>query len=114
MTRNLRNSLRRWFQFYNGYDPIFTWWNEKIYSETDNALKTYTNFLQEKIVGIKGGGNDGPIIGDPIGKEALMVELKNEMISYTPEELIEAGKKEYEWCENEMIKAAKELEDIIQ
>ena len=106
---NLKNSLRRWFRFYNGYDPLFTWWAEDIYKKTDKELDTYLNILREKIVGIKGNENDGPIIGDPIGREALLVELKNEMISYTPEELIKAGENEYKWCEAEMIKASKQL-----
>ena len=109
IANSLKRTLRNWFNFYNGYDPFFTWWNENIFKQTDKALENYITFLREDIVGIKGNENDGPIIGDPIGKEALMVDLKNEMISYTPEELIEAGKKEYIWCEEEMIKASKEL-----
>ena len=27
----LRNNLRNWYTFYNGYDPMFTWWNEEPY-----------------------------------------------------------------------------------
>ena len=23
---NMRGTLRRWYEFYNGYDPSFTWW----------------------------------------------------------------------------------------
>ncbi len=71
--------------------------------------------------GFGGGGFGGPrpsnaragdssdIIGDPIGREALMVELASEMIPYTPEELIAIGHKELEWCQNEMKKASREL-----
>ena len=33
-------------------------------------------------------GDSSDIIGDPIGREGLMVELAAEMIPYTPEELI--------------------------
>ena len=33
-------------------------------------------------------GDASDIVGDPIGREALMVELASEMIPYTPEELI--------------------------
>lgn len=109
LASRLKRTLRNWFNFYNGYNPMFTWWNEHIYKQTDAALEKYTKFLREDIIGIKGNENDGPIIGDPIGNKALLVELKNEIISYTPEELIEAGKKEYAWCEKEMIRASKEL-----
>ena len=28
---SLRNSLRSWFNFYNGYDPLFTWWADTPY-----------------------------------------------------------------------------------
>jgi uncharacterized protein DUF885 len=54
-------------------------------------------------------GDASDIIGDPIGREALMAELASEMIPYTPEELIAIGYKELEWCENEMKKASREL-----
>ncbi|MFN0107220.1 MAG: DUF885 family protein [Blastocatellia bacterium] len=67
--------------------------------------------------GFGGGGNTAnaragdasDIIGDPIGREALMVELQAEMIPYTPEELIAIGWKELAWCEEEMKKASREL-----
>src|SRR6185295_3460939 len=32
---NLRGNLRNWYTFYNGYDPIFTWWNEEPYKTLD-------------------------------------------------------------------------------
>ena len=54
-------------------------------------------------------GDDTAIVGDPIGREALMSELAYEMIPYTPEELIAIGNKEYEWCEAEMKRASREL-----
>ena len=54
-------------------------------------------------------GDASDIIGDPIGREALMIELQAEMIPYTPEELIAIGWKELAWCEEEMKKASREL-----
>ena len=54
-------------------------------------------------------GDASDIIGDPIGREALMVELAAEMIPYTPEELIAIGWKELAWCEAEMKKASREM-----
>ena len=54
-------------------------------------------------------GDASDIIGDPIGREALMVELASEMIPYTPEELIALAKKEMAWCEAEMKKASRDL-----
>ncbi len=54
-------------------------------------------------------GDSSDIVGDPIGRDALMVALASEMIPYTPEELIAIGYKELDWCEKELKKAAKEL-----
>jgi uncharacterized protein (DUF885 family) len=142
----LRNNLRNWYTFYNGYDPVFTWWNEEPYRSLDQAMTAYAAFISERIVGIRpegaqttatgqtrggggpggGGGGQGggqgqrpsgnarpgdtsDIVGDPIGREALMSELRSEMIPYTPEEIIAIGHKEMAWCENEMKKASREL-----
>ena len=136
----LRNNLRNWYTFYNGYDPMFTWWNEEPYKSLDQAMTNYAAFLSERIVGIRsseasgqtqagqtrgpggfqGGGqrpggnaarpgDSSDIIGDPIGREALLVELRSEMIPYTPEEIIAIGEKDMAWCENEMKKASREL-----
>ncbi len=54
-------------------------------------------------------GDASDIVGDPIGRDALISELKSEMIPYTPEEIIEIGNTEMAWCENEMKKASREL-----
>jgi hypothetical protein len=60
-------------------------------------------------VAVARSGDNSDIVGDPIGREGLMVELANEMIPYTPEELIAIGWKELDWCEKELKKAAREL-----
>ncbi|HEY3103031.1 MAG TPA: DUF885 family protein [Pyrinomonadaceae bacterium] len=136
---NLRNNLRNWYTFYNGYDPVFTWWNEEPYKALDESLNGYASFLSERVVGLRsaaaaatqggpraGGQGGGPpqgqrtvaapragdtsdIVGDPIGRDALISELQFEMIPYTPEELIAFAEKEFAWCENEMKKASRDL-----
>src|SRR6185503_13253610 len=53
----LRTNLRNWYTFYNGYDPIFTWWNEEPYRSLDQALTTYAAFISERVVGIKVEGS---------------------------------------------------------
>jgi|ERR1041384_946248 len=103
-----RATLKNWFAFYNGYDPMFTWWAAEPYKLVDVALEKYIAFLREKVLGLK-PGDTTEIIGDPIGREALMSELAYEMISYTPEELVAIANKEYDWCESEMKKASREL-----
>jgi uncharacterized protein (DUF885 family) len=105
---SLRSTLRNWFNFYNGYDPNFTWWNAEPYKSVENALLDYQNFISEKLVGIR-TDDRVTIIGDPIGRDALLQELEYEMIPYTPEELVEIANREFAWCEAEMKKASREM-----
>jgi uncharacterized protein (DUF885 family) len=107
-TEGLRITLKKWFDFYNGYDPLFTWWADAPYKALDEALKNYEAFLREKLLGTK-PGEENAIIGDPIGHDAVVSELDYEMIPYTPEELLAIAQKEYAWCENEMKRAAREM-----
>jgi uncharacterized protein (DUF885 family) len=108
VTNNLRETLKRWFDYYNGYDPLFTWWNEQPYKAVDQSLQNYATFLREKVVGVK-ITEDTAIIGDPIGRDGLLSELAYEMIPYTPEEILAIADKEFAWCEAEMKKASREL-----
>jgi uncharacterized protein (DUF885 family) len=107
-TEGLRSTLRKWFDFYNGYDPLFTWWVDTPYKALDKTLKDYAAFLREKLVGAK-PGDESVIVGDPVGRDALVSEFAYEMIPYTPEELIAIGQKEYAWCEDEMKRASREM-----
>ena len=104
----LREALKEWFEFYDGYDPLFTWWAGEPYRAAAAELKTYGTFVREKLAGMKSEDNDA-IVGDPIGREALLEELAYAMIPYTPEELIAIGNREFSWCEKEMKRASGEL-----
>ena len=104
----LRTTFQRWYAFYNGYDPLFTWWNESPYKSVDDALKNYQTFVLDRLVGIKPDDNV-TIIGNPIGRQNLIADLESEMIPYTPEELVEIANREFAWAENEMKKASREL-----
>jgi uncharacterized protein (DUF885 family) len=55
----LRGNLRNWYTFYNGYDPVFTWWNEQPYRELDEALTSYGSFISERLVGLRTAGPAG-------------------------------------------------------
>lgn len=48
-TNSLRNDLRNWYTFYNGYDPLFTWWMGLPYKHVDDALRNYIAFLRDTI-----------------------------------------------------------------
>jgi hypothetical protein len=53
--------------------------------------------------------DDSGITGKPRGREGLIRDLRDNMIPYTPEQLIALANKEFEWCENEMKKASRQL-----
>jgi uncharacterized protein (DUF885 family) len=108
----IRNVTGGWYRYYDGYDPVFSWWMKDPYKKLDDALTRYSKTLREKVVGFKpgqSGPNDGPIIGDPIGKEGLAEDLEHEMIDYTPEELIRIAEREYAFSLSEMKKASREM-----
>jgi len=231
-TDTLRTAVTEWFNFYNGYDPMFTWWMGMPYKQVDKSLQDYAAYLREKagdeaiavspasappiqpsaapkaasvpdlaeilalpqdemrdIVarfnaqgpqrgggrGNRGGGagaadaapaappaarnnrawldalpsldfdalsrnaqvdylylrwraetdiahetetippgppfraDDSKILGKPRGREGLISELRDNMIPYTPEQLIALANREFEWCENEMKKASRAM-----
>ena len=105
---SLRLALRSWFGYYNGYDPVFTWWVAEPYKETDQALDKYAKFVREKLAGIK-PEDKTTIVGNPVGRDALMAEIAYAMIPYTPEELIALAKNELAWCDREMLRASREM-----
>jgi hypothetical protein len=80
--QQLSGNLREWFNFYNSYDPTFTWWIAMPYKEADKALASYQRFLKEKLVGIA-PDEKATIIDDPVGRDAFMAELQDNMIPYT-------------------------------
>jgi hypothetical protein len=214
----LRTNLAAWNTFYNGYDPIFTWWMELPYKHVDEALRSYSTMLRDKIAPANQTSNLKPValrvdpapapkfnevpdlteimalpqdemagiverfrgpqsargaappihdaqyyndwlaalnaldfdhltrngqvdylfikkraqlelarLGKPLpkenprktdntavpgaarGREGLIRDLQDELIPYTPEQLIVLAEKEFAWCENEMRKASREM-----
>jgi uncharacterized protein (DUF885 family) len=107
-TRQISMALHEWFEQYNGYDPLFTWWAAEPFKNVDKALTGYSGFLKERLIGIA-PDDKTTIIGDPVGRDALLDELQDTMIPYTPEELIAIAQTEYDWCMKEMLKASHEM-----
>jgi len=105
---DLKRSIASVYNFFNGYDPLFTWWMPKPYKELDDALASYADVFKEKNKAFSPPDNSG-IVGKPAGREELLRQLKYEMIPYSPEELIDIANKEFAWCDAEMLKASKEM-----
>lgn len=128
---DVRAVVGGWFRYYDGYDPVFSWWVKAPCQKLDSALARYARTLRERVVGMKpaeggrtgsgGGGcggatrgpasdeNTGPIVGEPIGAAGLKEDLDYEMIPYTPEELIAVAEREYAFSLSEIKKAARAL-----
>jgi hypothetical protein len=130
----LRGTLRVWFNFYDIYDPQFSWWCDAVYKQADTALGAHLADLL-KAAGItppEGGGDSGgfggrggraggrgftvpPSTGDtltgigPAGRDALIESLRYNMIPYTPEDLIKLANSEFAWCDKEMLRASNEM-----
>lgn len=107
-TDRLRETFDRWCEYNEGFKPEFSWWMKDIRPKVSSSLSEYAKYLREEIAEVRGKPED-PLIGDPIGREALLADIKAEHIAYTPEEFIAIGEREFAWCEAEMRKASNAL-----
>jgi uncharacterized protein (DUF885 family) len=105
---DLKRAAASIYDFYNGYDPLFSWWMPKTYKELDTALTLYATQFREKNKRFASPDESG-IVGHPVGRAELMHQLQYEMIPYTPEELIDIANKEFAWCDREMLKASHDM-----
>ncbi len=101
-------TLQNWYEFYHGYDPVVGWWIEAPYKKLDTSLTDYAKFLRQKVAGLTDAEN-APVIGSPIGRAALESEIAAEMIPYDPERLLKLADREFDWCQQQMTAAAREL-----
>ena len=108
LTDGLRRALEDWFRYHDGYLPDFGWWVRSPYEDARKALLDHARLLRDKIAGGEKKDN-APLVGDPIGRDALVEALRHERIPYTPEELLAIGEREAAWCEAEMQRAAAEM-----
>jgi hypothetical protein len=104
----LKTVLADWHRFYDGYDPVLSWWVTEPFGRLDKALTAYAEAMRLHLAGIKPGEPE-PIVGDPVQAEGLRADLAFEMIPYSPDELIAIGTKELEWIEVEGRKVSREM-----
>ncbi len=106
----LRDALKSIYEFYNGYDPLFTWWVPQPYHKLDSMLVVYADSIKAKEKSITPQKDDGSgIFGNPIGTAEIQRRLQYEMIPYTPEELVAIANKEFAYCDKEMLKASRNM-----
>lgn len=104
----LRTTLREFTNTYNNYDPMFSWWVVQPAGEADKALGDYESFVRDRFAGVRRDDRT-TIIGDPIGRDALIADFESAMVPYTPEELIAIAEKEFAWCDREMLRASRDM-----
>ncbi|MBK7403978.1 MAG: DUF885 family protein [Phycisphaerales bacterium] len=108
MVRQVSRVLSHWFDHYNGFEPEFAWWVQSPMQEARKAIDDYAGYLTADVAGIH-GNDDDPMIGDPIGREKLLADLRAEWIPYSPEELLAIADEQFAWCEQEMLRASREM-----
>jgi uncharacterized protein (DUF885 family) len=118
-SRELQKLTQGWFDFYRGYDPLFTWWIAAPSKRLAESLQAYADIFKnpepaknskvdEKQKPRREGFNGENHVA-PVGAERLAGLLADEMIPYTAGELVAIGKKELQWCVKEQQKVAHEL-----
>ena len=103
----LSELLADWFGFHESFEPSFAWWTKEPYDALRKEIGAYATHLRDKVAGAT--GPDAALIGDPIGRDALVNALAREYVPYSPEALLTIAQEEFSWCEAEGLKAAAEL-----
>lgn len=87
----LRALTAEWFTFYNGYDPLVTWWMDMPYRKVDEALKTYAALLRDKVAAENLPVATSPAPSNPVAPAAQLkysdVPDLNEIIALSQDEM---------------------------
>jgi len=104
--RTMGRILDGWFAYFNGYDPLFSWWVPAPYERLTAAMTTHAAAIEKAYLGDL---ENGPVVGNPIGEDGLRAHLQHEMIPYTADELIAIAEAEFSWMEDALIEASREM-----
>ncbi len=87
----VRTITTEWFTFYNGYDPMFTWWMGMPYAKVDEAMKNYASVLRDKVAAENLTVAATPAKAEPIPPAAQLkfpdVPNLNEIIALPQDEM---------------------------
>jgi len=105
-----QEALQSIWDFYRGYDPLFSWWGKTPVSNLDSTLTALAIELNSHVDKSKMNEDDGSgIVGSPTGRTELLRLLERDMIPYSPEELVQIALKEFAWCDKELLQASEEM-----
>ena len=108
--RGYKKAIKSINDFYNGYDPMYSWWTTQSFKKLDSSLDVYQQAIVKKTDASSNQKADqSGIVGNPIGAEAIGTSLHNAFIPYNAQELIKIAEKEFAWCDKEMLRASREL-----
>jgi uncharacterized protein (DUF885 family) len=108
--RGYKKAIKSINDFYNGYDPMYSWWTVQSLKKLDSSLDVYQQAIVKKTDASSNQKSDkSGIVGNPIGAEAIETSLHNAFIPYNAQELIKIAEKEFAWCDKEMLRASREL-----
>ena len=108
--RGYKKAIKSINDFYNGYDPMYSWWTTQSFKKLDSSLDVYQQAIVKKTDASSNQKADqSGIVGNPIGAEAIETSLHNAFIPYNAQELIKIAEKEFAWCDKEMLRASREL-----
>jgi hypothetical protein len=48
----IRNVVTGWYRYYDGYDPMFSWWVKEPYTTLNDAMAKYAAAIRTRIVGL--------------------------------------------------------------
>lgn len=106
---DIYSGLENAYEFYHGYDIEFTWWVEEPFNNLTSKWNAYADTIDAYFDVDNEQIDDSGIVGNPIGREEIERRLEFEMISYSPQELIDIAEHQFEKAEQEMLKASREL-----
>ena len=49
----IRGVVGNWYRYFDGYDPMFSWWMRDPYRRLDESMTAYARTIRERIVGIR-------------------------------------------------------------
>ena len=108
--KGYKKAIKSVNDFYNGYDPNYSWWTAQSIKKLDSALDMYQSLVAKRTDASSVQKLDkSGIVGNPIGAAAIETSLHNAFIPYNAQELIKIAEKEFAWCDAEMLKASREL-----